>query len=145
MMLYLRSNLLNHQIKCFIFHFWLFLPCRSRAPVNLHVSGKKRGRDCFAPFAANGTVGDGRRSSCPSLHSAGGHFSPPHLRLSFLLALPLPISTSVDVIFYYECVTEFCLLGYISETIFLWIYSLLSFCSSPLTQSTLPSFVCLCL
>lgn len=101
---------------------------------------KKRGRDCCAPFAANRTVGDGRRSSCPSLHSAGGHFSPPHLRLSFLLALPLPIPTSVDVIFYYECVTEFCLLGNISETIFLWIYSLLSFCSSPLTQSTLPSF-----
>lgn len=35
-----RSNLLNHQIKCFIFHFWLFLPCVSLARVNLHVLGK---------------------------------------------------------------------------------------------------------
>lgn len=53
-------------------------------------------------------------SSRPSLHSAGGRFSPPHLRLSFLLALLLPVPTSKDVIFYYEYVSEFCLLGYIS-------------------------------
>lgn len=36
-------------------------------------------------------------SSCPSLHSAGGSFSPPHLRLSFLLALPLPMPSSKAV------------------------------------------------
>lgn len=33
-------------------------------------------------------------SSCPSLHSAGGSFSPPHLRLSFLLAFLFPIPPS---------------------------------------------------
>lgn len=36
-------------------------------------------------------------SSCPSLCSAGGSFSPPHLRLSFLLAFLLPIPPSKAV------------------------------------------------
>lgn len=34
-------------------------------------------------------------SSCPSLYSAGGSFSPPHLRLSFLVAFLLPIPSSI--------------------------------------------------
>ena len=40
-------------------------------------------------------------SSCPSLHAAGGSLSPPHLRLSFLLAflLPIPPSNAVSIIF----------------------------------------------